>query len=184
MHRKLQASSEVDSGHPDIEFLHRNQKSSTTKFGHYLFRGCINLAELTLQEIPFPSELPSQTTASEQSFLGLHCVQETCQIARQMAWGSRGRKCFAIRWGAAHDSGHGMGLWFSSTMFAEAAHKEQLKKGEAKTIRVLRGGNDKNPTASLLLSHGSLSRTQQLDCGGSCVEELSAASGPPARNGS
>ena len=42
-----------------------NQFSSTTKFGRYLFRGCINLAEFTLREIPSPSELPSQTTASD-----------------------------------------------------------------------------------------------------------------------
>ena len=34
-----------------------NQFSSTTKFGHYLFRGCINLAEFTLREIPSPREL-------------------------------------------------------------------------------------------------------------------------------
>ena len=33
-----------------------NRFGSSTKFGHYLFRGCINLAEFTLQESPSPSE--------------------------------------------------------------------------------------------------------------------------------
>ena len=51
-----------------------NQFSSTTKFGHYLFRGCINLAEFTLRETPSPSELPSQTTASD---LALGCLSST-----------------------------------------------------------------------------------------------------------
>ena len=51
-----------------------NQFSSTTKFGHYLFRGCINLAEFTLRESPSPSELPSQSTASD---LALGCLSST-----------------------------------------------------------------------------------------------------------
>ena len=51
-----------------------NQFSSTTKFGRYLFRGCINLAEFTLREIPSLSELPSQTTASD---LALGCLSST-----------------------------------------------------------------------------------------------------------
>ena len=51
-----------------------NRFSSCTKFGHYLFRGCINLAEFTLQESPSPSELPSQPTARE---LALGCLSST-----------------------------------------------------------------------------------------------------------
>ena len=51
-----------------------NRFSSSTKFGHYLFRGCVNLAEFTLQESPSPSELPSQPTASE---LALGCLSST-----------------------------------------------------------------------------------------------------------
>ena len=42
--------------------------------GHYLFRGCVNLAEFTLREIPSPSELPSQTTASD---LALGCLSSS-----------------------------------------------------------------------------------------------------------
>ena len=42
-----------------------NQFCSTTKFGHYLFRDCINLAEFNLREDPPPSGLPPQTTAKE-----------------------------------------------------------------------------------------------------------------------
>ena len=38
------------------------------------FEGCINLAEFTLREIPSPSELPSQTTASD---LALGCLSST-----------------------------------------------------------------------------------------------------------
>ena len=49
-------------------------RSSCTKLGHYLFRGCINLAEFTLQESPFPSELPSQPAARE---LALGCLSST-----------------------------------------------------------------------------------------------------------
>ena len=51
-----------------------NQFSSSTKFGHYLFRGCVNLAEFTLRESPSQSELPSQSTASE---LALGCLSST-----------------------------------------------------------------------------------------------------------
>ena len=47
-----------------------NRFSSCTKFGHYLFRGCINLAEFTLHESPSPDEL-SPPTARE---LALGCL--------------------------------------------------------------------------------------------------------------
>ena len=51
-----------------------NRFSSDTKFGHYLFRGCINLAEFTLREIPSPGGLPPQTAASG---LALGCLSST-----------------------------------------------------------------------------------------------------------
>ena len=51
-----------------------NQFCSTTKFGHYLFRDCINLAEFNLREDPPPSRLPPQTTAKE---LGQGCLSST-----------------------------------------------------------------------------------------------------------
>ena len=48
-----------------------NQFSSSTKFGHYLFRGCIYLAEFTLQETPSP---PLPTAVSD---LSLGCLSST-----------------------------------------------------------------------------------------------------------
>ena len=51
-----------------------NQFSCTTKFGHYLFRDCINLAEFTLQEVLPPGRLLPQTTASE---LAQGCLSST-----------------------------------------------------------------------------------------------------------
>ena len=51
-----------------------NQFCSTTKFGHYLFRDCINLAEFNLREALPPSGLPLQTTARE---LAQGCLSST-----------------------------------------------------------------------------------------------------------
>ena len=51
-----------------------NQFSCATKFGHYLFRDCINLAEFTLREVLPPGRLPPQTTASE---LAQGCLSST-----------------------------------------------------------------------------------------------------------
>ena len=51
-----------------------NQFSSCTKFGHYLFRGCINLAEFTLRESLSPSELLTPPAGRE---LALGCLSST-----------------------------------------------------------------------------------------------------------
>ena len=50
-----------------------NRFSSCTKFGHYLFRGCINLAEFTLYESPSPDELLPPTARE----LALGCLSST-----------------------------------------------------------------------------------------------------------
>ena len=42
-----------------------NQFCSATKFGHYLFRGCINLADFDLREAAHPQELPARMNARE-----------------------------------------------------------------------------------------------------------------------
>ena len=51
-----------------------NQFCSTTKFGHYLFRDCINLADFVLREDSPPSGSPQQTTARE---LAQGCLSST-----------------------------------------------------------------------------------------------------------
>ena len=42
-----------------------NQFCSATKFGHYLFRDCINLATFVLQEAAHPQELQTRMNARE-----------------------------------------------------------------------------------------------------------------------
>ena len=44
-----------------------NQFCSSTKFGHYLFRDCINLATFALQEAAHQQELPARMNARELS---------------------------------------------------------------------------------------------------------------------
>ena len=44
-----------------------NQFCSSTKFGHYLFRDCINLATFVLQEAAHQQELPARMNARELS---------------------------------------------------------------------------------------------------------------------
>ena len=44
-----------------------NQFCSSTKFGHYLFRDCINLATFVLQEAAHQQELPARMKARELS---------------------------------------------------------------------------------------------------------------------
>ena len=51
-----------------------NQFCSATKFGHYLFRDCIHLAEFNLREDLPPTGLPPQTTAKE---LAQGCLSST-----------------------------------------------------------------------------------------------------------
>ena len=42
-----------------------NQFCSATKFGHYLFRDCINLADFALREAPHTHDLPVSMNARE-----------------------------------------------------------------------------------------------------------------------
>ena len=51
-----------------------NQFCSATKFGHYLFRDCINLAEFNLRDALPPSGLSPQSTARE---LAQGCLSST-----------------------------------------------------------------------------------------------------------
>ena len=51
-----------------------NRFSDDTKFGHYLFQGCINLAEFTLRELHSPGGSLPQTAASD---LALGCLSST-----------------------------------------------------------------------------------------------------------
>ena len=51
-----------------------NQFCSTTQFGQYLFRDCINLADFVLREDSPPSGSPQQTTARE---LAQGCLSST-----------------------------------------------------------------------------------------------------------
>ena len=45
--------------------MHRNVFNSEAKLGQYLFQGCINLAEVTLSELPSPRESVLQARISE-----------------------------------------------------------------------------------------------------------------------
>ena len=51
-----------------------NRFSDDTKFGHYLFKGCINLAEFTLRELHSSGGGVPQTAASD---LALGCLSST-----------------------------------------------------------------------------------------------------------
>ena len=51
-----------------------NQFCSTTKFGHYLFRDCINLADFVLREAALPHVVPERTNARE---LAQGCLSST-----------------------------------------------------------------------------------------------------------
>ena len=51
-----------------------NQFCSATKFGHYLFRDCINLADFDLREAAHPQELPVRMIARE---LAQGCLSST-----------------------------------------------------------------------------------------------------------
>ena len=51
-----------------------NQFCSATKFGHYLFRDCINLADFALKKAAHPHELPVRMNARE---LAQGCLSST-----------------------------------------------------------------------------------------------------------
>ena len=59
-----------------------NQFCSATKFGHYLFRDCVNLADFALREAAHPHELPVRMNARELAQGSLSSTGRTLELTR------------------------------------------------------------------------------------------------------